>query len=152
MNLTTEIITSIKVIKLNSLKDIYARKILRIRNQELFYDRLKVLFEWFKYWISWMSSPLMIIAMLYTYFWTGHSITVARGFAGIQVLYFIERPLRWFPDFLGKLFEFEISTKRINRFLTWNEFNAKLISEWDYALKKKILIFMFKMLTLHGIS
>ena len=84
-----------------------------------------------------MSPPLMIISMLYVYFWTGHSISVAQAFAGIQVLYFIERPLRWFPDFLGKLFEFEVSTKRINRFLTWNEFNGKLISESDYALKKR---------------
>ena len=137
MRWTTEIISSIKVIKLNSLKDTFTDKVQNIRNQELFYGRLKLFFEWFKYWISWMSSPLMIIAMLYVYFWTGHSITVAQAFAGIQVLYFIERPLRWFPDFLGKLFEFEVSTKRINKFLTWNEFNAKLISEWDYSLQKR---------------
>ena len=137
MRWTTEIISSIKVIKLNSLKDTFTDKVQNIRNQELFYGRIKSFLEWFKYWISWMSPPLMIISMLYVYFWTGHSISVAQAFAGIQVLYFIERPLRWFPDFLGKIFEFEVSTKRINKFLTWNEFNAKLISESDYALKKR---------------
>ena len=127
MRLTTEIVNNIKVIKLNSLSDLFSRKVISIRNDELSYFKIKLILDALKTGISWFSTPMMILSMLLVFFQTGHTITVAKAFAGIQVLYFLERPLKWFPDFLGKFFEFEVSLERINKFLMWNEYNAELV-------------------------
>ena len=127
MRWTTEIVNNIKVIKLNSLSDLFSRKVISIRNDELSYFQIKLILDALKTGISWFSTPMMILSMLLVFFQTGHTITVAKAFAGIQVLYFLERPLKWFPDFLGKFFEFEVSLERINKFLMWNEHNAELV-------------------------
>ena len=131
MRWTTEIINSIKVIKLNSLSDQFTSKISSIRNEELFYFKIKLILEVLNSGIGFLSTPMMIVSTLLVFYQTGHSITVAKAFAGIQVLYFLERPLKWFPDFIGKFLEFDISMKRINKFLICNEYNSELVEYID---------------------
>ena len=131
MRWITEIVNSIKVIKLNSLSDQFTSKISSIRNEELFYFKIKLILESLKTGVSWLSSPMMIVSTLLVFYQTGHSITVAKAFAGIQVLYFLERPLKWFPDFIGKFLEFDISMKRISKFLICNEYNSELVEYID---------------------
>lgn len=136
MRYTTEVVNNIKVIKLNSWKDLFISKILRIRNREIFLTKIYVWLDAFECFITWMVAPSLIISTLSMHFYLGGEISVARAYAGIQVFTLLEHPLRWFPLFVSALLEFTVSMKRIQKFLLCNEINPDLVTYNHEGLQK----------------
>ena len=54
-------------------------------------------------------------------------MSLADGFAWMQIIYSLDQPMRWLPEFLGVFMEFVVSMKRIQKFLLWDEINPHLV-------------------------
>ena len=131
MRYTTEVVNNIKVIKLNSWRDMFIDKIKSIRTKELFLIRLEIVVDSISGFLAWMISTNLILTTFLVFFLTGHEISLARAYAGIQVFKFLEYPLRWIPEFLSSLLDWAVSLKRIHRFLECSEINPALVNSHD---------------------
>lgn len=67
--------------------------------------------------IMFTLGPALILATFSIYFGTGHTITLAKGFAALQVLNSLNMPIRWIPSFIGTFLQFTVSMRRIQKFL-----------------------------------
>jgi len=126
MRYTTETVNNIKEIKFNSWKDLVLKRILKVRNDELFIYKIQTILKTMSDFVSWIVSPALIISTFFTFFMLGNTISIGKAFAAIQVFAYLEHPLRWYPQFIKSLIEFNISMKRIQKFLNWNETNENL--------------------------
>ena len=70
---------------------------------------------------------MSIIVFLFHYL-AGENFTLPEGIAVLQVFKFLEVPLRWVPQFTSIVVEFNVSMKRIHRFLIWKEINPEIVS------------------------
>ena len=131
MRYTTEVVNNIKVIKLNSWRDMFIDKIKSIRTKELFLIRLEIVVDSISGFLAWMISTNLILTTFLVFFLTGHEISLARAYAGIQVFKFLEYPLRWIPEFLSSLLDLAVSLKRIHKFLECSEINPALVNSHD---------------------
>ena len=82
-----------------------------------------------------MMSPCLIVSLFSVYFLCGNSMSLSNGFAWLQVLYAIDAPIRWIPQFVGVLMEFAVSMKRIQKFLQWDEINQEIVDRDSRELK-----------------
>ena len=62
---------------------------------------------------------------------------IAQAFAVTQVMFSLEEPIRWIPQFIGVFTEFLISMRRIQKFLLCDEINPNLVQFQSEDLKKK---------------
>ena len=62
---------------------------------------------------------------------------IAQAFAVTQVMFSLEEPIRWIPQFIGVFTEFLISMRRIQNYLLCDEINPNLIQFQSEELKKK---------------
>ena len=72
-------------------------------------------------------SPALILAAFGVFFATGHTMSLANGFAWLQVMNSLNMPIRWIPQFVGILLKFMVSMRRIQAFLNWDEVNPQLV-------------------------
>ena len=136
MNTMTEVINSIKILKLNAWVKHFINKITTMRNQELKMIKKWLFINTIQIPINFMMSPMLLIATFGVYFYFGNTMSLANGFAWMQVLYSLEQPIRWIPEFLGVFMEFVVSMKRIQRFLLWDEINPNIIDHNSESAKK----------------
>ena len=131
MRTTTEVVNNIKTIKLNSWIEFFIDKVTKFRNREIFLTKIGFILTASSIWVGRLISPALVISILAIFFATGNTISVAKAFGGIQVLRTLELPLRWIPDFISAYLEFNVSMKRIQRFLLCSEINQNLVtSNW----------------------
>jgi hypothetical protein len=74
-----------------------------------------------------MLPPMLCFATYSIYFYRGGSLTVADGFACLDIFFKLDVPLRWIPMFFGIFMEYTVSMKRIQTFLKLDEYNKNLI-------------------------
>ena len=143
MIIINEIINNIKAIKLNCLEDIFIKKISTIRNNELFYTKISLIVEHFFVILGMMLSSWMVILAMLVYFVCGNNnISLSDGFAILLVFKMLEIPLRYVPQFISLVAEFNVSMKRIHQFLLWKEISPDMI-KFDETLiseNKDVLI------------
>ena len=137
MSITNEVINSIKTIKLNSLANIFIDKIRTLRNKELYFTKLSLVIETILFSIGWIFSGWMSISVFLLHYLAGNNTTLAEGAAALQVFKSLEVPLRWVPQFTSNVVEFNVSMRRIHRFLIWKEMNPEIISIKDKNLLDK---------------
>lgn len=56
-------------------------------------------------------------------------MTLAQGFASLQVLGQLNMPLRWIPQFIGVFMQFTVSMRRIQKFLICDEINPAIVEQ-----------------------
>ena len=143
MIIINEIINNIKAIKLNCLEDIFIKKISTIRHKELFYTKISLIVEHFFATLGMMLSSWMVILAMLVYFVCGNNnISLSDGFAILLVFKMLEIPLRYVPQFISLVAEFNVSMKRIHQFLIWKEISPDMI-KFDETLiseNKDVLI------------
>jgi ATP-binding cassette subfamily C (CFTR/MRP) protein 1 len=54
-------------------------------------------------------------------------MSLAQGFACLQVLASLNMPIRWIPGFIGTLLQFTVSMRRIQKFLTCDEMYPAIV-------------------------
>jgi ATP-binding cassette, subfamily C (CFTR/MRP), member 1 len=86
--------------------------------------------------IIFLLSPLLQLATFSIFFATGHNMSLAQGFACLQVLASLNMPIRWIPGFIGTLLQFTVSMRRIQKFLTCDEIHPEIV-EYDSAECKR---------------
>lgn len=64
-------------------------------------------------------------------------MTIANGFAVLQVLNSLNMPIRWIPQFIGTLLSFTVSMRRIQRFLVCDEVNPHIVDANNKDLQNK---------------
>ena len=143
MIIINEIINNIKAIKLNCLEDIFIKKISTIRHKELFYTKISLIVEHFFATLGMMLSSWMVILAMLVYFVCGNNnISLSDGFAILLVFKMLEILLRYVPQFISLVAEFNVSMKRIHQFLIWKEISPDMI-KFDETLiseNKDVLI------------
>jgi ABC-type multidrug transport system fused ATPase/permease subunit len=117
MNTTTEIISSIKIIKLNSWIRHFVDKVTFRRNRELKIIKKSLLVNCLEIITAFFFSPSLMIVTFSVYFLCGNTMSLGNAFACMQVLFAIDDPIRWIPQFIGILMEFLVSMRRIQKFL-----------------------------------
>ena len=128
MSATNEIINSIKVIKFNSLADVFVRKILKLRNNELFLTKLSLIIEIILLFFTLALSAYMVCTVLVLYNISGFSISIPNAYAILMVFKMLEIPLKWVPLLVNSIVEFTVSMKRIHKFLISKEMNPLIVS------------------------
>jgi len=61
------------------------------------------------------------------FFLSGNTMSLGTAFACMQVIFAIDEPLRWIPQFIGVLIDFLVSMRRIQKFLKCDEINPQLV-------------------------
>lgn len=117
MNATTEIVNNIKIIKLNSWNDYFINKVFSLRSLELFQVRKGYIINSLEIIISWVITPYILLFTFSLFFLTDHDLSLANAFACMHVMYSLESPIKWIPNFIGYLMEFVVSMNRIQKFL-----------------------------------
>ena len=138
MRATTEAINNIKVIKLNSWKNLFVSQIFRTRNKELIYIRLWLLIDFISVFLGWLLSPGLLLLTLLLFYLTGNYITLPKAYAAMQVFKMLELPMRWVPQFTSAFIEFSVSMKRIHTFLICKEINLQAVWFRDASLDDNV--------------
>lgn len=129
MRFTTELINNIKIIKLNSWAYYFIDKLSGARGREIQSYRWGFYMMGVNIAIMFLLGPLLIMSTYGIFFSTGHTITVAKGFAALQVLNSLNMPLRWIPGFIGSLLQFTVSMRRIEKFLLTDEIHLSIVQD-----------------------
>jgi ABC-type bacteriocin/lantibiotic exporter with double-glycine peptidase domain len=117
MNATTEVVNNIKVVKLNSWIKYFINKVEKLRGDELYTMRISLLINSLDLFTAYFLGPALMISTFSLYFGLGNSMSVARAFAAAHVLFSLEEPVKWLPEFVGHFVEFLVSMHRIHKYL-----------------------------------
>lgn len=76
-----------------------------------------------------LLNPLLVLVTFGIFFGAGNTMTLAQGFAALQVLGQLNMPIRWIPQFIGILLQFTVSMRRIQKFLVCDEINPAIVDK-----------------------
>ncbi|CAI2361540.1 unnamed protein product [Moneuplotes crassus] len=127
MNMTTEVVNNIKVIKLNSWTKYFLEKVTKQRNYELSIGRKSIYIISVEIFLFIIMTPTFMIGTFAFFFLFGNSLTLGQAFAATHVLRMLEEPIKWVPQFIGEFTQFLVSMKRVEKFLLCDEINQKLV-------------------------
>lgn len=117
MRFTTELINNVKIIKLNSWISYFTDKVTKARSSELYFSFLSVIVATFNVFTMFSLAPGLALASFGVFFATDHTISLANGFACLQVMNSLNMPIRWIPQFIGTFLQFMVSMRRIQKFI-----------------------------------
>ena len=60
----------------------------------------------------------MMRASFFTFFYTGHRMTVDLTFALLTILSLLFVPMGWLPMYIGHVIEFAVSVERLEKFFS----------------------------------
>ncbi|GFX49240.1 multidrug resistance-associated protein 7 [Trichonephila clavipes] len=123
IKIMNEIISGIRIIKMNTWEKIFSKKLEGIRYEEVKYlkkrkylDALCVYF--------WATTPVLISFLTFTVFaLIGYSLTAAKVFTSIALFNILIMPLNAIPWVLNGIVEAWISVKRVSVFLQLPDFD-----------------------------
>ncbi|CAI2363872.1 unnamed protein product [Moneuplotes crassus] len=136
MNVTTEAVNNIKVIKLNSWEKYFYEKVKSLRILEQSKVKLIFITRGLQYIPLWAISPIFMVLTFTIFYATGNTMTLAYAFAARHIFYSLEQPMRRIPAFIGSYMEFLVSMKRIQKFLQCPEINPNIIKIQDEGLEQ----------------
>ncbi|XP_054720748.1 ATP-binding cassette sub-family C member 10-like [Uloborus diversus] len=123
IKIMNEILSGIRIIKVNTWEALFYNKVNATRHEEMKYlkkrkylDALCVYF--------WATTPVIMSYLTFTLFSAlGYELTAARVFTSIALFHMLIMPLNAFPWVLNGLMEAWISLKRVNSFLQLPNFD-----------------------------
>jgi len=77
--------------------------------------------------LMFLLSPSLTLATFSIFFGLGNTMSLAQGFACLQVLGQLNMPIRWIPQFIGIFLQFTVSMRRIQKFLICDETNPNIV-------------------------
>ncbi|GBM02676.1 Multidrug resistance-associated protein 7 [Araneus ventricosus] len=112
-----EIISGIRIIKMNTWEKVFSKKLEKIRYEEVkFLKKRKYLDALCVYF--WATTPVLISFLTFTIFASlGYGLTAAKVFTSIALFNILIMPLNAIPWVLNGIVESWISIKRVNMFL-----------------------------------
>ncbi|CAL1292974.1 unnamed protein product [Larinioides sclopetarius] len=112
-----EIISGIRIIKMNTWEKVFSKKLEKIRYEEVkFLKKRKYLDALCVYF--WATTPVLISFLTFTIFASlGYGLTAAKVFTSIALFNILITPLNAIPWVLNGIVESWISIKRVNIFL-----------------------------------
>lgn len=127
VNLTTESLNNIKMLKLYAWTDIFFTLISQKRDSEL-----KVLKKMIWYGVMIVGTlylfPFLLQATAFTTFIAlGNHIDLSNSFVILTILTLISNPIRTLPYFIGYTIQFSISMRRIQKFLACEEISQDVV-------------------------
>jgi len=117
MNILTETINNIKIIKLNSYIPEFLQKILQRRKDEIVAYYKRFIFGACNITIGTMSAPILVMISFTVLIAHGFEISVSSAFAAVNILNMLRGSIRWLPNFIGSFMEFRVSINRIQDYL-----------------------------------
>jgi ABC-type multidrug transport system fused ATPase/permease subunit len=128
MNIMTEWLDNIQLIKLNAWEEQFTKKIENARKIELSALFRRFMLSVANNFMIYSTYPILaIISFTTAILGVKETIKVPIAVASIQALNLIKVSARWMPFFIGLLIEFQVSMKRIQNFLLWEEVDLKVI-------------------------
>lgn len=114
---TSETISGAKQIKLNAWEDIFIRKILNYRKDEMkFLSKRKYLDAWCVYF--WATTPVLMCFLTFgVSVWMGNPLIASTTYTSVALLNLLIGPLNAFPWVLNGLIEAWISIKRVQELI-----------------------------------
>ena len=126
VKLTSQLITSMKVIKMNNWQDIFIRKIEFERNQEMKYMKQRKYLDAICVYL-WATTPVLISFFTFaTYVMLGNRLTAPIVFTSLTLLNMLINPLNSFPWIVQGLVEAYVSVKRLQKFFNLSCQNLQL--------------------------
>ena len=139
MKTTTEIISNVKVIKLNCWTKYFLAKVLNWRNKELSTFKYTLILNSIEIFNFVILIPMLTLITFLVFIRSGHEMSLSDAFMAITVLHGLQEPVQWIPEFLGYFMEFVVSMKRINKFLLCDEINPKIVTYDDSDIKNNLI-------------
>ena len=88
-------------------------------------------------------APGIALASFGVFFATDHTISLANGFACLQVMNSLNMPIRWIPQFIGTFLQFMVSMRRIQNFIDCDEINPNIVEiNWKEIKNKGLDVFV----------
>jgi len=121
LKVNNEILTGMKVIKLQAWEQPFKRKIQELRSVELELLREYAIIQSFSGTL-WNAVPLLVaVATFTTYTLTGHDLDVATALTSLALFEILRFPLFMFPRVINNLVEANISINRLSSYLLSEE-------------------------------
>ena len=118
LNLMNEIISGIKIIKMYAWEDSFIKKVLQARKHELKNIRTVMILNAFWRLTTTLFPFLVSLAIFGTYVYFGQGqLTAEKAFASITLFGILKFPVVNIPQFVTCLFYYDVSAKRISKFL-----------------------------------
>lgn len=128
MNIMTECLDNIQLIKLNAWENQFTQKIDLARKDELSALFKRFMMSVVNNFMIYSSYPILAIVTFFTaILGVGDFITVPVAVASIQSLNLLKVSSRWLPFFIGLVIEFLVSMERIQEFLNCEEVDLSII-------------------------
>ncbi|XP_015795703.1 multidrug resistance-associated protein 7 [Tetranychus urticae] len=123
IKLMSEMLTGIRLVKMQAWENVFEAEIIKLRNEEMKYMRkIKYLDALCVYF--WATTPVLIsLSTFATYVLLGNHLTASRVFTSLALFNMLINPLNALPWVLNGLIEACISAKRIQKFLDIKEMN-----------------------------
>ncbi|CAM6082693.1 unnamed protein product [Calypogeia fissa] len=138
MRATTECLSNLKVIKLQTWDEMFKERIERIREQERGWV-LKFMLNWGNAIYMVWNGPLVLSGVTFlTMVLVGEPLTADRVYTALTTFRIIQEPIRFVPDIIANLIQANVSIQRIGAFLMEDEVDEGAIErnseESDYAV------------------
>jgi ABC-type multidrug transport system fused ATPase/permease subunit len=120
--LMDEILTGIKVVKLNAWEESFKKKVKIVRDQEL--DTLKrIAYLSSMTSLTWSITPFLVSLVSFAlYSWTNQqTLTSGQIFVSVSLFNLLSFPLMVFPNLIAALVEASVSIRRLEKYLRAEE-------------------------------
>lgn len=122
IELNSEVLSGMKIIKLQAWEESFQKRILSLREAELV--------QLWRYYVGlaitellWVCTPLAVaLATFAAYVWSGHKLDVASALTALALFEILRFPLYMLPHMVNGTMEAIVSVKRVQNFLLSEEF------------------------------
>ena len=141
LNLMNEIIAGIRIIKMYAWEDSFIGKVLQTRNLELKCIRNVMVVNAF--WrLTTTMLPFLVSLVTFTTFvylgkHDGSRLTADKAFSSITLFEIMKFPVVNVPLFINAYFYYQVSAKRVSRFLNSKDLQSQLRDSADLAVSRK---------------
>lgn len=117
LSATSETMSGAKQIKINAWEDVFIKKILQLREEEVkFLGKRKYLDAWCVYF--WATTPVLMCFLTFgVSVWMGNPLIASTTYTSVALLNLLIGPLNAFPWVLNGLIEAWISVKRVQELI-----------------------------------
>ncbi|KAJ7561975.1 hypothetical protein O6H91_03G050700 [Diphasiastrum complanatum] len=144
---TTESLSNMKVIKLQSWEEYFCKKIEELRKEELRWVARFLYTLSVNIFFMWLGPLAVSVVTFLTMFIIGEELTTARVFTAITTFRILQEPLRTTPDVISYVTQAIVSVQRIHAFLSEDELDMnaveKLEEDSELALEIKEATFVW---------
>jgi ATP-binding cassette subfamily C (CFTR/MRP) protein 1 len=124
VQLNSELLSSMKVIKLQAWEEPFQSRLMVLRNVELQQLWHYVVAQTLSM-MMWTITPLAVaLATFGSYIWLGHELEVASALTALALFDILRFPLFMLPQVINRIVEASVSLNRIKSFLLCEEYEA----------------------------